>query len=131
MATPVFTTIFRSAVIWEVRLLQQKLESSGIKAFVDDENINRDKPYLAHTYGGIGLRVYTDDARRAVEIIESVQPPKHPSQCKATCPKCGNNSAYRLKWPKKDFYAALLFLEIPFLFSDRLGCTKCNNIWYG
>ncbi|WP_415716804.1 hypothetical protein [Maridesulfovibrio sp.] len=131
MSTPVFSTIFRSSVIWEVRLLQQKLESEGIKSFVDDENINRDKPYLSHAFGGIGLKVYTEDARRALEIIKHVQPQKNPSKCRATCPKCGNNSAYRLKWPQKEFYAALIFLGIPFLFFDRLGCTKCNNIWYG
>lgn len=131
MDKTVFTTVFRSTTIWEVRLLHQKLTSEGITSFIDDEYINRDKPYLSHMLGGIGLRVYTEDAMRAVEIIKAVQPQKQTSQCRANCPKCGNTSAYRLKWPKKDFYAALLFLGIPFLFSDRLECTKCKNIWYG
>ncbi|NDV28726.1 DUF2007 domain-containing protein [Desulfovibrio sp. JC010] len=131
MDSPTFTTIYKSTVAWDVRLLQQKLKSEGITSFVDDENITTHKPYLAHAIGGIGLRVYTEDAERAVAIIRSVKPQqKHPSVCRATCPKCGNEVAVRLKWPKTSYIIAILLLGIPFVLSTRLGCTKCNNIWW-
>ncbi|NDV21885.1 DUF2007 domain-containing protein [Desulfovibrio sp. JC022] len=132
MSKSAFSTIFKSTVAWEVRLLQQKLKSEGITAFVDDENITIAKPYLAHAIGGIGLRVYTEDAERAVAIIRKFQPSKmNPAACRATCPKCGNEVALRLKWPKEILFLAVLLLGIPFVLLTRLGCTKCEYIWWG
>ena len=131
MADSVFTTIYKSTVIWEIRLLQQKLKSEGIPSFVDDENINRVKPLIAYATGGIGLRVYTEDAKRAAAIIRSLKPQKHPAVCRATCPNCGNETALRLKWPKEKYFLAVILLGIPFLLITRLGCTKCNHIWWG
>lgn len=132
MTKPAFTIIFKSTVVWEIRLLQQKLKSEGIESFVDDENFNRVQPHLAYATGGIGLRVNTEDAKHAIAIIRSFQPPaKNPAVCRATCPKCKNEIAMRLKWPKAMFVVSILLLGIPFVLITRLYCTKCENIWWG
>ena len=131
MSKPVFTTIFRGTVVWEVRLLQQKLKSEGIEAFVDGENITAIRPHLSHVDGGVGLRVYTEDAERAVDILQYLQHKQtNDPICIGKCPKCDSTKIMRISWPQGIAILAVLLIGIPYLFCSRRKCKNCGQIWW-
>ena len=55
----------------EMFVLKTKLESDGIDCFVSDENTVSANPFLANAIGGVKLKVKTEDAERAIKVMNA------------------------------------------------------------
>jgi hypothetical protein len=136
MAESRFETVYSSLHAWEVILLQQALEQEGIESFVDNDNLVGADWLLSNALGGVRLRVYAEDAERAVQAIERLQenePLVDEEQSEADerprCPKCGSDDVGPAPWPMVALVASYFLLGVPFLFRNRLKCRECGETW--
>lgn len=75
--SPVLVRIKAYRYLHEAEIAKSVLESEGIEAFIDNENIaNLNWTYTA--LDGIGISVKEDDAERALEILSPEEKQPHP-----------------------------------------------------
>lgn len=127
MSDSVFTTVYNGGDVWEVQLLQSLLESESIESYVDDSHMAQANWLLTTAIGGVKLRVRSEDADRAREIIaqaKAVETPPPPR-----CPKCGAGNPGQVYWPGVSAAVSFLLLGVPLLFPAKHKCRQCGEVW--
>ncbi|TVM16416.1 DUF2007 domain-containing protein [Oceanidesulfovibrio indonesiensis] len=120
-------TIFSSTQAWEARLAQAALESAGIDAFVEDENLAQANWLYAGAIGGVKVRVRAEDEARAEELLAEV---RRAHQHTRRCPACGSEDIRRGKLPALLLVGSYLLLGVPLLFlAPRYQCRQCGHAW--
>lgn len=54
-------------------LILQQIEQAGIKAYLENEYSATINPFLSNSMGGIKLMVFTEQAARAIELVEELE----------------------------------------------------------
>lgn len=116
---------------FEANLLKEKLEDSGIMAFVFDENMVTMNPLYNVTVGGIKLKIRESDKSQAMAILgEGNLFPLTDEEGKSIhCPKCQSENidpGYKGIRSFPAFFSYLLSLltfTYP-LYSDTLKCCR-------
>jgi hypothetical protein len=122
---------------YEALLARSFLEAAGIPAFVSDEHAIGIDWLLSNSLGGVRLRVESEDADRAREVLAS--PPAEPSPTAAElpaarasaepCPNCGTPGESLARADRR-VRALSLLIGIPFaLGRDKLRCPGCGVRW--
>ena len=122
--------------IIDAQLLRARLESSGIKCFIADENTVAINWLYSNFIGGVKVQVLEKDLEKAKEIFEEkpVVSETLESQVKNAsmdaCPECGSSSVYYEKYARKKAFIAFLFLGLPVPFLKRKWkCYTCGHEW--
>lgn len=137
-------TISKFLSLGEAKLAQGKLVSSGISAFVCDENMHAMNWHMGMALGGIRLQVPDSQVVRALEILDDFEPDPADSlehdegdeedlEEVACCPECesleirevGSTAPRQIMlWS-----SAIPFPEQPTLFGRRWKCLMCGYQW--
>jgi len=113
----------------DAAVLIGRLESEGIKCFLQNEHLVSANPLLSNAVGGIDVTVRESDAERAIAIVEEMEvikkqasdetgSPEGYKKVLAFCPECESTNTYR---EKRSFFLS---------FGAALHvCGNCNNAW--
>ncbi len=87
-----FTTVATFTYSSEAKIIQGRLEAEGIQAFLrDDLTIDTD-PLVSNAIGGVKLEVFTEDATKSKEILETISQYSISDDGEdIVCPNCGSN----------------------------------------
>ncbi|MGI8470145.1 MAG: DUF2007 domain-containing protein [Pyrinomonadaceae bacterium] len=129
-------TIATTPDIIEAELFKSQIEDEGIEVFLADENLIGADVLLANALGGIKIKVLSENAAAASEIVAEVRAgnaacdnDKNEDTGWGECPKCHckNLKPFRneIGWR-----GALALLKIPVVRPQRmLRCNNCGNEW--
>ncbi|WP_180137197.1 putative signal transducing protein [Desulfoluna butyratoxydans] len=118
----------------EAHLAKAQLESSGIEAFVFDDNLVGIHPWYSLAVGGVKLRVFASDRQDALAVLGYRDPL---AETEERCPRCESfdvdcerNVGWRLRMWRG--ILLLVFLGIPCFFRRRRWvCNVCGHQWNG
>ena len=127
----------------EARIALQKLESEGIDAYLDNENLVATDWLLANATAGIKLMVREPDAPAAEAVLRSKGTPElaiDPSDaaedaddyCEEEwrCPECHRTEVELVPLPLSLILLTLPLLCAPFLLLSRTcRCKSCGHEW--
>lgn len=115
-------------------LAKAKLESEGIRAFLQNEYTIGIQWLYSNALGGVKLEVPQAEAEEAIKIletdfsditIETLSEKSHVDKC----PKCGSEDIIFLDTQRKAGALSLLF-GIPLIFfGKKYKCSSCGNKW--
>jgi hypothetical protein len=143
------------ATFWqptEAHIARLKLESEEIDCVLIDENLVAMDWLYANAVGGIKLRVPTNEAQRAREILSERSKPARDTDfevcsaddCSLRCPQCGCSNVDRPFLTRRNLWAAVaimllsttvLFFALPVLFVVYFvwlrpyQCESCDHVW--
>lgn len=126
MSSPVFEVVYQTRHPMEAEILLQSLKGAGIEAHMNNYNMTATHPTYSQFTGGIQIKVISQDADRARQIL--INKTKHKRQC-APCPNCGGKDYTAI--PLSGFYLIVfcLLLGIPLFFRKNRKCTTCGTRW--
>lgn len=127
-----FTQIATYQFSSEAYLIKGRLESEGVKVFLQNENTINTDPILSNAVGGVKLFVNSDNVIQAKQILASI--PEFSFDDKGnllTCPNCGAQKIEMVTTIKdlKSFFAflyGLLTLSMPFYTKHKYKCENCK-----
>lgn len=100
-----------------------RLEEDGINCWLKDENTVTIDPILTNAVGGIKLMASTEQAKRAIEILRTVE---RENKALHPCPKCGSQNVELVSSPRKASNWASAFIGL-FLTSFAMPVEKVNH----
>jgi hypothetical protein len=111
---------------WEANLAKGKLESAGIPAVLDGENVAAGLgTWYGNAVGGVKLRVTAIDVERALAAL-----PRRVRARIVRCPKCSGIDTRQVDFSPGVKMMFLLMLGLPYLFVEKpWACTSCGNVW--
>ena len=77
-----FKTIARFEYSSEAQIIKGRLEADGIQVFLSDNLTIDTDPLVSNAIGGVKLKVPTEDAKKAEEILRSIQKKHNPEEVK-------------------------------------------------
>ena len=128
-----FTTVATFTYSSEAKIIQGRLEAEGIQAFLrDDLTIDTD-PLVSNAIGGVKLEVFTEDATKSKEILETISQYSISDDGEdIVCPNCGNNKINFFSHVT-DIKSLLAFLfgfvfgGLPFYIKYDYTCEVCKT----
>lgn len=116
----------------EAYLYKAKLQSEGIKVFLQNENTINTDPLLSNALGGVKLFVKSEDVMKAKQILDAI--PEYSVNDKGellSCPNCGSTTITMVTSIKdvKSFFAfvyGLLTLSMPLFSNQKYKCESCK-----
>lgn len=115
----------------EAYLIKGKLESEGIKVFLQNENTINTDPLLSNALGGVKIFVYAKDVENALQILNLIPDysvDEHGDLLR--CPKCGKQKIDYLT-SVTDFKSLISFIFglllniFPFYTKYKYRCENC------
>jgi len=92
MPSEEFVTIAKFSDAQEASMVRARLESEGISGLVTGGEINNTLWHLGPTIAGVELKVASEQAEQAAELLESFRETKPSASHEDwTCPKCGEH----------------------------------------
>ena len=145
-----FVTVLTSAYMYEIAIVQGRLEAESITCFVKDEFIIQIHPFYSNAVGGIKLQVKESDLNQAIEILKEPGYTKEEElqllqefSClhknnddqqilikkkKIICPICGSEEVVQSKKMRWLSLFALLLITIPApFFQKTYYCFDCKQ----
>ncbi len=129
-------TIAKFFSLGEAKLVQGKLASEGISAFVCDEHMHAINWHMGAAFGGLRVQVPDSQVVRALEVLDGFEPdqPEHEEETEEIpcCPECesleirevaSTNPSQASLWS-----AANPFPEGP-AFERHWKCLACGYHW--
>lgn len=132
----------------EAHIFAGRLESEGIRAFIDDNNIVAANPFLSNAVGGIKVRIYRTDLEKARAIFneehkEEAEQLSKPSLIKdgkeyvsmvGSCPDCDSSIVYAekfkgFKWVISILVMGFVSAGLPPPYRTRMLCEDCEHSW--
>ena len=131
-------TIAKFFSLGEAKLVQGKLSSEGISAFLCDEHTHAINWHMGAAFGGIRLQVPDSQVVRALEILDGFEPDgpgegEEETEEVPCCPECesleirevaGTDTRQISLWS-----AAIPFPEPPTQTTHRWRCLICGYQW--
>lgn len=112
----------------DAEMARGRLESEGIRAFVQDGNIVGANWTLSNAVGGVKVAVLAQDLQRAIEILADAGTHEEEDSGWGKCSKCGS-SKLELHSDRKMTNLTWLLLGIPLLFPNkRFLCRSCGEV---
>lgn len=92
-------TIRRCGPVWEAEMLRDRLESAGIRAFVQGAESNRTLSYAATALGGVKVQVAASDVAAAEQVLINDER-QRATAGSWQCPRCDeiNDPAFDVCW---------------------------------
>lgn len=132
-----FVTIANFSQEWEVYMLSSALEAEGVRCFTHSHTMLNVRHVVSDTIGGIDLLVHQDDLEEAQRILKKVNyiregkvnldviyKDKRYQKVIGFCPKCDENTVYRVKPNITDILMNLFFLQ-----KQQFFCLRCKHTW--
>ncbi|NLN83974.1 MAG: DUF2007 domain-containing protein [Firmicutes bacterium] len=117
----------------EAHIAKASLESAGITSFIADEHTVNTQWLYSNAIGGVRLLVAEDDAKEALEILnsdfsESVENEAIPDKLKDVCPNCGSGDLSVHTKGKKLAFLVFILLGFPlFFYKHGYKCNQCGE----
>ena len=111
-----FTTVAVFTYSSEAKIIKGRLESEGIEVFLSDEHTIDTDPLVSNAIGGVKLKVLSDNAEKAAEILNSInQYSLLDNGDEINCPNCSSTKIH--------FFTNITSLKslISFLFGEIFG----------
>ena len=128
-----FKIIARFEYSSEAQIIKGRLESDGIEVFLSDNLTIDTDPLISNAIGGVKLKVLSEDAKKAEQILKDIQKYSMDDQGKLVkCPKC-NSEEVQLYSTIKDLKSFLSFIfgfiigTLPFYAKHKYRCEDCHN----
>lgn len=129
-------TIAKFFSLGEAKLVQGKLASEGISAFVCDEHMHAINWHMGAAFGGLRVQVPDSQVVRALEVLEGFEPdePEHEEETEEIpcCPECESleirEVASTNPYQTSLWSAANPFPEGP-AFEHHWKCLACGYHW--
>ena len=132
-----FKTIARFQYSAEAQIIKGRLKAEGIKVFLADNLTIDTDPLVSNAIGGVKLKVLSNDALKAEDILKSIKKYSINDDGNAiNCPNCKSEKV-ELFSTIKDFrsFFAIVFAFITTLFVSTLPlyskhkyrCEDCNT----
>jgi len=113
----------------EAHLLRGRLESGGVRAYIQDENLVQMNWLYSNAIGGVRVQIAEEDVEQAQAILRQ-NTIELPDSVDVTCPFCESPEVAPDELPRRISFATLLLLSFPFLFAKyRYRCQACNSTW--
>lgn len=119
-------------------LARAALESAGIPAWIQDDNLVRMDWFYSNAIGGIRLQVDAGDAEAARELLDQTTPPEIEFETGAEfiqpkCPRCGSSDTYLLGGAGPGLGLSGVTLPATSLPAGAEGwfCHACGACWQG
>lgn len=125
-------TVGAYSTVQEACLVQSELESFGVDAVLEDDNLVRLDWLYSNLLGGVKVRVpdsMADDARAIMEAApdDAALPPAETT----VCPSCGSAETSQFL-DRRGACLTWLVVGIPLLFPRwRNACGNCGHKWTG
>ena len=115
----------------QAHLLRMRLESAGIAAFLQDEQMVQMDILFSNCIGGVRVQVANEDAEVAREFLAADAGLAEAPATEGThCPKCNSGAVELEHFSKRLAYVSLAFIGVPLLFfRKRLRCENCLHTW--
>ena len=116
----------------EAQIIRGRLEAEGIKTFLTDNHTIDTDPLVSNAIGGVKLKVRTEDAKRAMRVLDSISKYSVDDNGEEiTCPKCHNTGVElytSIKGFRSFFFFCISFLinALPIYMRREYNCTHCN-----
>jgi len=128
-------TIHQFRDLPEAMLAHGALSSAGIESYLIDDNMVRTDWFISNLLGGVKLRVRTEDAEAAREILAQPVPDQFDVEGvgqfeQPRCPRCTSLNITDPGLNKPVSYASMFFVPIP-ISSSEWKCEDCGNRWVG
>ena len=128
-----FSTIAKYQYTSEALIMKGRLEADGIQVFLLDNLTIDTDPLVSNAIGGVKLKVFSEDAERATEILKSIA--KYATDKDGNlleCPECKSHKIqlYSTITDFKSFFAFLigfLFSTLPFHARYKYHCEACKT----
>lgn len=113
----------------EAHLLRTRLESGGVRAYVQDEHLVQMNWLYSNAIGGVRVQIAVEDLEKAQRILRQ-DPIPLPDAEDVACPFCDSQEVAPDELPRRISFASLLVIGFPFLFAKhRYRCQACHNTW--
>ena len=118
-----FTTIASFEFLADAQIVKAKMESEGIRVFLQDENILT-VGFIRDAVGGVKLQVKSKDKDAAISIYDAIRPYALDKEGNPViCPNCKAARSERYLMRK-----GLWHKLFPFLEKKRYKCLNCEMI---
>ncbi|WP_136482075.1 putative signal transducing protein [Cognatitamlana onchidii] len=132
-----FKTIARFQYSAEAEIIKGRLEADGIEVFLSDNLTIDTDPLVSNAIGGVKLKVLSDQAEEAKQILKSINRYSVDDNGKSiSCPNCNSKKTqlYSTVKDAKSFFAFifalilnLLVFILPFYTKYKYRCEDCKT----
>jgi len=128
-----FKTIARYEYSSEAQIIKGRLEADGIQVFLSDNLTIDTDPLVSNAIGGVKLKVLTKDAKKAQEILRSIQKYSLDDQGNfVSCPNCKSEHVQLFSTIKNlksflSFIFGFLVGTLPFYAKHKYRCEDCST----
>ena len=129
----IFKTIARFQYSTEAQIVRGRLESDGIKVFLQDAVTIDTDPLVSNAIGGVKLKVRRDDVMKAKHILNSINQYAINDEGKLMSCEICDGTKVNLYSTVKDVKSFLAFIvgvitgTLPFHTRYRYRCEDCNH----
>ena len=124
------TTVATFSKPEEAHLLRMRLETAGISAFIQDENLVQMDWLFSNAIGGVRVQVADGDAEAVREFLAADEPAPSQDAEDVVCPACGSHRTAPDEWPRRAFFLSLLVFGVPLFFGRRRWrCAACRSVF--
>ena len=125
-----YVTVRRYSSPQEAHLARAKLESEGVPAVVQDENLIRMNWLYSNAIGGVKLQVAHSHIDTANRILGSVERSQTESEVAYRCPHCGGSDTRVRVRGRQSTFLTWLFAGFPLWRGRREWlCSGCQHTW--
>ncbi len=125
-----YVTVRRYSSPQEAHLARAKLESEGIPAVIQDENLVRMNWLYSNAIGGVKLQVGNSQIEAANQILGAVDNAEPNSGASDPCPECGADDTHLKIRGKRATFLTWLFAGVPLWRGRREWfCAACQHTW--
>ena len=128
-----FTTIARFEYSSEAQIIKGRLEADGIQVFLSDNLTIDTDPLISNAIGGVKLKVLSEDAKKAQEILRGIQKYSLDSEGSfINCPNCKSEHIQVFSTIKNlksflSFIFGFMVGTLPFYAKHKYRCNDCNT----
>lgn len=128
-----FKTIARYEYSSEAQIIKGRLEADGIQVFLTDNLTIDTDPLVSNAIGGVKLKVLSEDASKAEDILRSIQKYSMDEEGNfVKCPECQSEHVQVFSTIKdfRSFFAfffGFLFGTLPFYAKHKYRCDDCKT----
>ena len=125
-----YVTVRRYSSPQEAHLARAKLESEGVPAVIQDENLVRMNWLYSNVIGGVKVQVAHSHVQAANRILGCVDRPEPASGASYPCPECGADETRLGVRGKRATFLTWLIAGFPLWRGKREWfCAACQHTW--
>lgn len=124
------TTITTFSTPEEAPLLRMRLESVGIRAFVQDEHMVQMYWLYSNAIGGVRVQIAPNDLEAAQEFLAADTPQSSTDTVEVRCPSCGSSETAPDERPRQMAFLSIMILNFPILVGcKQWRCDACQQLF--